>query len=300
MIRNCALYAFAAAVLPLLSACGADSGGSITSAPPPTPPPPPPPPPLSSPVEILKSPATQDFATFAIGGSVQIRFDAAAGTYEMALPGRTWDTLIDDPQSEPGQFLFASAPIFNAGSASVATRFNHPEPERRYNYASFGRWYVDPASDPGTGEGIFAFAVPTPTGGVATTGSAEYSGLITGTADFGADGGGWGIYYPAPIEGDVSLRFDFAAGTLTGRMRPFIACDCQQIDIPVQNFTQTIFGVGSQTFSGRFDTPLAGANSFSGLFAGPDAQELIGQWTFPLMVGANPHSATGVWIAKQK
>ena len=65
-------------------------------------------------------------------------------------------------------------------------------------------------------------------------------------------------------------------------------------------FTNTVYSTGSTTFSGKFDSTLSGANSFSGLFTGPAAQELIGNFTFPYASPADHHDyqAAGAFVAK--
>jgi hypothetical protein len=47
------------------------------------------------------------------------------------------------------------------------------------------------------------------------------------------------------------------------------------------DFVETVFSKGSTAFSGKFDTSLTGANAFSGMFTGPQANELIGNFVFP-------------------
>ena len=42
-----------------------------------------------------------------------------------------------------------------------------------------------------------------------------------------------------------------------------------------------MYSTGRTTFSGQFNSNLPGVNSFSGLFTGPHAEEVIGNFAFP-------------------
>ena len=64
-------------------------------------------------------------------------------------------------------------------------------------------------------------------------------------------------------------------------------------NLPMMHFTNTVYSTGSTTFSGKFDGTPSGANSFSGLFTGPAAQELIGNFTFPLRIAGGPPQLPG-------
>ena len=67
------------------------------------------------------------------------------------------------------------------------------------------------------------------------------------------------------------------------------------------NFVETVYAKGSTGFSGKFETTLSGANGFNGLFTGPQASELIGNFAFPYtsaLDGKN-YEAGGAFIAKK-
>ena len=147
-------------------------------------------------------------------------------------------------------------------------------------------------------EGIVAFGEATPPAGVPLSGSASFGGIIRGSADVVADAGGYGKIDRAPLGGTVSFQFDFNRSSLTGQIRPVLACDCTSISFPTLDF-QAMIGAGSPTFSGKFNTDVSGPNTLSGLFTGPHAEELMGSWTFPFLTDQIAHSATGVWIAKR-
>lgn len=262
-----------------------------------TPPPPQVVPPPVSGVAFLDAPATsQDFAAFTSGDRLQIRYDAQTRTYEIMAPGTGWAALYDDPSFAPGEY-HTPGPMQDLGHIYASTRPDHPDPALRYHHSSLASWTYLPG-EAGATSGIIAFGTATPAGQVPVTGSASYLGTIQGSASIRATSG-WGDSERAPIGGGVSLQFDFGNGALTGQIRPTLDCDCDPIAFPTLDFSDTVFGVGSRTFSGRFDTGVIGGNSFSGLFTGPNAEELIGEWAFPFMFEGSPHSATGVWIAKQ-
>ena len=64
------------------------------------------------------------------------------------------------------------------------------------------------------------------------------------------------------------------------------------------NFVNTVYSTGSSTFSGKFDTNASGVNSFSGLFTGPAAQELIGKFAFPYVspIDSKTYQADGAFV----
>ena len=66
-------------------------------------------------------------------------------------------------------------------------------------------------------------------------------------------------------------------------------------------FRDTVYSIGSTTFSGKFDTALGGINSFGGLFTGPNAQELIGNFAFPYKspVDGLTYEADGAFVGKK-
>jgi hypothetical protein len=66
-------------------------------------------------------------------------------------------------------------------------------------------------------------------------------------------------------------------------------------------FRETVYSTGSTTFSGKFDTDLPGVNSFSGLFTGPHAEELIGNFAIPYRspINSQVYQADGAFVGKK-
>lgn len=297
---------FAACALLALAGCssGAGSGPTQTvsaTVPPPTPTPPspplpPPPSGNSTPVEILRSPATQTFATFAVGDTLQVRYDAARDLYEVMAPGRAWDALIDHPENSPGLLLFATAPLTDSGYVAARTSFNPSSSQFHYEYSSLVSWRrAAEGAIPDQG-GSTVFGTPTPAGSVPSAGRATYAGHIEGRASVPATSG-WGDEAAAPIAGTLGLDLDFSRGTFTGQMTPVLGCDCNAIEFPSLALTGSL---GAAGYTGRFVTAVDGPNSFSGIFTGPAAQESIGSWAFPFLMNGVAQSAQGVWVARRQ
>lgn len=290
------------ALVATLASCGGGGGGTTsTPAPAPSPSPTPTPTPTSGalPVVFLDAPATsQEFPAFTSGDPLRIRYDAATRTYEIMPPGEGWQPLYGHTSLGVGNY-HVSGPMEDVAEVFARTRPDHPDPALRFHYSSLAAWIAGfPDLPGGQKSGLIAFGVPTPAGGVPVSGSGSYVGPIFGSADIRGRSG-WGDFPRAPIEGTVSLSFDFGRGALTGEIRPRLACDCDPIAFPTLSFADTVFAAGSRTYSGRFATSIAGANAFSGAFTGPQAQELIGRWAFPFTVGGTTHAAEGVWAAKR-
>ena len=104
----------------------------------------------------------------------------------------------------------------------------------------------------------------------------------------------------ASVQGTVAFNFNFYAGSLSGALHPYLYGETLR-DLGTLPFSNAVFGVGSQTFSGTFATNLAGPNAFSGQFTGPAGEELIGKWAFPLIspYDGSLQSASGAMIAKR-
>lgn len=297
-----------------LSACG---GGGSGGGPNFTPPPPEPTPitPSTDPI-IGQAEDTQQFAAF--GGSVDIpadlngpasvdadapldvRFDAATGTYDVRVPGEAaWSTLgrlpdYTPPAGEP-YLNFVTRPTNGSTEVFLSLQVSEQssDPALQYSYSNLAHWSA------GLLAGSTAFGIPTAAGAVPTTGSATYSGLILGDSGEIVDLGEWG---PAQgtFSGDINLAFDFGAGTLSGAMHPKLYLD-QEYDLGTFAFTNTVYSAGSTSFSGSFGTSVGGINSFAGAFAGPQAQELIGRWALPYLspVDGSAQQGVGAFVAKK-
>lgn len=305
-----------------LSACG--GGGSVvatvsTAPPPAAPGPSSPTPTVKPPVTIFAAPTPGEYASvgvstrddlsksttarlqsisFADGDQPHIRY-TSAGVYEIEFPGRGWDQLthykgLGNPDAGNNYFQPASA-AQNYGYLVISKAR-----DAGYKYSELGSWGNLNLSVEG-GFGELAFGVPTSSGSVPVTGTAVYSGLVSGTADVLEYDNLYGGTYPTGAGGTVSLAFDFGAGTLSGKMDLSINGGMNPISVGTYKFIDTVFGAGSTNYSGKFDTNLPGGNSFQGRFTGPGAEETIGAWAVPFLYPANGqvHTAIGAWIAKR-
>lgn len=296
MTRIALGLAVPAALAILLAGCGGGGGGSTSLASTP-PPPPPPPPPTSSAVDIFPSPASQEFATIGVGADIRIRYDSATNKYEVMAGNLGWGTLLDDPNSAPlpgnpnTNFRISG---YTDSIFLIRAHHSYSEPDVRYLYSNLAAW-----SGGGQG-GYVAFGMATTAGGVPTTGSATYNGFVEGSATDTYFDPLVGAAVAGGMEGSINLAFNFGSGSLSGSFSPVLYLGTK-IPLSTVNFTNTVYSTGSTSFSGRFNTNVAGNNSFSGLFTGPNAQELIGKFALPYIspVNGNPQQSQGAFIAKK-
>lgn len=223
-----------------------------------------------------------------------IRYNAG-GYYEIEMPGASWDRLIPykglvDPGADNNYFQPQSVAQNLGYLATSNSRLNG------YSYSELASWGSAAAGR----WGWLAFGTSTPAGGVPTTGSATYSGIVEGSADVMVADGFYGGFDASSIGGTVGLNFDFAKGTLDGSMTLSLN-DGTANNLGTFNFKDTVFSVGSTSYSGVFDTSVAGSNFFLGKFTGPNAQETIGAWALPFHFGSDnqDHQAFGAWNAKK-
>jgi len=321
-----------------LGACGGGGGGggprpNLNPPPAPTPTPSPTPTPAPGPsgaaVTIFPNPVPGEYAVVgaSIAGSggnldtyesssarfgpvssadsdqMHIRY-SSAGYYEIQMPGGSWDRLVHykglaDPTSENNYFQPASVPQ-NYGHLAIANAAKWSG----YSYSEMGSWGSQAAGR----YGAVAFGVPTPAGAVPVTGSATFNGRVMGNADIMQAHGLYGGYVPMAVDGTVTLAFDFAGGTLSGGMSLYGSDGWDSFLLGNFAFKDTVFSVGSTTYSGKFETSSAGDNFFLGRFTGPNAQETIGAWAVPFVFNSGNtavppdgqvHQAYGAWIAKR-
>lgn len=248
-----------------LEACG-DGGGSQVAS---TPPPPPAPPPTPPPPPIVPAAATSQ--QFAATGAVyvdlavpqldpaeqlQVRYIASTNSYEVQLPhGQTWSTLQYDPIDD----------FFGGSSCGCGLVLSYQD----YQYSRLFVW------NDGERLGQEAIGIPTPASGVPITGSATYNGQIQGFTSENGNGAS------RNIGGTFAMSFDFGGGSFSGSFSPILIADVTQYSLETVNFRNTVYSTGSATFSGNFDTDLVGLNGFSGLFTGPNGEELIGNFALP-------------------
>jgi hypothetical protein len=311
MLSNCTLAL-------VLCGCGGGAGGemSFIPSPPatptpsaPTPPPanPSPPPLPAGPIGVQSSApfatAAYDFRDQKVvsgGNAVQFAYSAATDRYTITVPEFETGELRGtngfggsfDPGTNSWLNLFSTISDVVPGSGSstqLSVSLDWPA-SSPYKYTSVGRWHFVGASYPALG--VFAYGIPTAPGDVPVAGTASYSGGIQGTLDDKITG----------VGGSVTLNFDFAAGTLSGVMKPIIAPVWDEVSLGDYTFRDTVFSKGSTTFSGAFQIDGTTApSSFEGRFTGPTAAELLANWTAPYRY---PGTATwgtmgGVWIAKK-
>jgi hypothetical protein len=327
-------------LLPLsLTACGGGGGGGVVSTPPPppvavaptpaptptptpTPPPPPVPPPPSGPIGLIsdvpfavqavarEAPTNSAPTVTDANAAVEFRYDAAANAYEVKLPGlqqgrlqtRSYNGGFDangwtSVDSSNNNVLTGS----NGTAQPVTLTLNWPSralnPQAVYSYSGWGYWTTgNRAASPPFRAGVFAYGIATPSGGIPRTGSASYAASVLGETE------GASFDNATAVGGKVSLLFDFAAGTLSGSMRPEL-CPWDCIDLGEYRFKDTIFAPGSTTFAGSFAVDGTTLPSFfSGNFNGPGAAELIARWRAPYRESptASWGMMSGVWVGKKK
>jgi hypothetical protein len=246
MTKESRMLACAAALCFALTACGGGGGGGVASTPPPPPAPPPSPPP-PPPV-----PATASIEFDTLGTDIRIRYDASAKDYEVMLPGSAWATLVP---SDQGNYVIKSSTGATLGNAYF-------EGSGKYSYTGIASISQD------DGYTRFVYGTDTPASGVPVTGSASYA------ADFYGSGGGYSV------GGTAEFDFDFAKGTLAGFLKGWAndPAGWGPYDLGQYNFVNTVYSTGSTTFSGGLSLDGGKDGSFNGLFTGPQAQELMGQW----------------------
>jgi hypothetical protein len=301
-----------------LGACGG-GGGSIsaistlpaTPTPPPTPTPTPTPAPTPPPIPAgpigLRSDtpfgtvaAYQTSAGSLIAGPnlVQFSYSSATDRYTITLPGFEAGQLVTTGGSgsysagaNTWSHLQSTVNSVTLGSTSaeqpVKVSLDWP-PSSSYAYTGTGSWFEPNISDR---RAVFAYGIPTAVGDVPLTGSATYAGDVQGLASNTV----W-------VGGSVSLLFDFGAGSLSGVMKPRVAPTWDDYSLGDYTFRDTVFAKGSTTFSGAFTVSGSTApSSFQGSFNGPQAAELVANWTAPYL---NPETQqwgtmSGIWIAKK-
>lgn len=309
-----------------LAACG--GGGKNVAFTPLPPSPPPPPPPAQAAVTIFPNPVPGEYAV--VGASIagsggnldtydsdgqrfgpvsaaasdQPRIRYLDGHYEIRMPGSDWDRLIHygglvDPTTDNNYFQPSRAAT-NTAYLVISNSAKWDD----YRYSDMGGWGSAAAGR----FGAIAFGVPTPAGGVPTSGSATFEGKVQGVADIMQADFLYGGYVPLAVGGTVTLDFNFASGTLDGALTLYGPDGMNPFLIGEYAFTDTVYSVGGTTYSGRFETSAAGDNFFLGRFTGPNAEETIGAWALPFVFAkggetvpadGQVHQAYGAWIAKR-
>jgi len=274
-----------------LAGCGGGGGYGVASAPPPPVTPTPTPTPAGPPPIILGATTSQQFA---VAGSthsyaeiqaprmdavdqLQVRYFQSTNSYEVQLP-----------HSEAWSGISFATPNCGCEGYGGDTAFMWLW-SKGYQYSRLIDWSDKTMTD----HGYEAVGLATPAGGVPVTGTASYAGEIEGqTSEFS---NGLTVY------GAIQLSFDFGAGNLSGGITPYLEPADVPIHLPTIALRDTVYSTGSTTFSGKFDTNAAGLNSFSGLFTGPNAQELIGNFAFPYKspIDGQTYQSGGAFVGKK-
>jgi hypothetical protein len=236
---------------------------------------------------VLGDPQMLATASLAPADQLAIRYDAVNNIYELKFPDGAWSTLwVAADAMHPDTLAI--------GSTGAVIGFNlYPRPGSgdAYSYSTIA-WY----STVGDQFGMMALGVPTPASAVPTTGTARFDGVINGDTDIFAvdDNDPWGYPYALGVNGQVTLSFDFAGGTLSGSMEPKLGSE----SLGVFTFKDGVYSAGA--YSGRFDTAVVGINGFNGQLTGPHGEELIGGWALPFHYSGDhqDHQAIGAWVAK--
>jgi hypothetical protein len=274
-----------------LAACSGGGGGVASTTPAPaTPTPTPTPTPTQTFVLVPAATTSQQFAVAGAGrltkddptphlstaDQLQVRYVASSNSYEIELPNsQTWIALTGKSEAEAV-----------GGGVTVVNQFGG------YHYSALFDWATDNSL-----RGVEAVGIATAAGAVPITGSAAFTGYASGTT---SESSSSRLVSPAVL-GSMTLNFDFARGSLSGSVNPILDPEWNDYPLGTLNFRDTVYSTGSTAFSGKFDTNLAGVNSFSGLFTGPHAEELIGNFAFPYTspIDGLTYQAGGAFIAKK-
>jgi hypothetical protein len=284
----------AAAALPLmLSACGGGGGGGAVASIPPPPQTPTPTPTPTPAARFAPIPAATTSQQFAVSGSshlafgdgaprlgaadqLQLRYVASTDTYEVELPqSQTWVGLSGMSEGEAA-----------SGNGARVTI-----PYQAFQYSAPIEWFTDNSLT-----GVEAVGIATPAGAVPVTGNATYTAYAYGrTSESNKP-----LVDPLVL-GDMTLNFDFARGSLSGGLTFMLDPEWNEFGLGPFEFRETVYSTGSTTFSGKFDTDLPGVNSFSGLFTGPHAEELIGNFAIPYRspINGQTYQADGAFVGKK-
>ena len=299
-----------------LCACGGGDSGSVAYIPPPPPPPAPDPNPSPPPfpegaIGLTGGPFSTYSASFDGSGNLiaaadafHISYSADDNVYTVSGPGLEQGHLVDTTigsgswmtgSSTWQSISYTSSNVTQGDATTEQVGFvaldwaNAPYSESTLAYTSFGSW----AGADGKG-GYFVYGVPTATGDVPVTGTADYSGEIRGLTS--GDGELWG---------SIGLEFDFGGGTLSGSMAPMVSdvTGWDGVGLGTYTFHDTVYSRDGTSFSGAFMVPGSDADSsFQGNFNGPGGVEVMGNFSAPYQSPNTQQwgTMTGVFGARQK
>lgn len=218
----------------------------------------------------------------------QIAYDQESKTYLISAPVAGSGTIMRTSEYKTFPYYIPTAlPGFGADPSNknpteycceTLSITAADQPLSRYSYVSFVDFFATSQVGPNLDTyayGTFAVGQPTRPDEVPTSGSATYTGELLG--HFAGDAGAtW-------LEGDARFNFNFESATLTGDLTAYLRCmmGCSPDPIGYQ-FTNSNFARGSTMFSGQLIASSApSSGTFSGLFAGPGAAELMAQFRLP-------------------
>ncbi|HEY0164472.1 MAG TPA: transferrin-binding protein-like solute binding protein [Sphingomicrobium sp.] len=302
--RSIKLYA-ASLLITSLAACGGGGSGIGFI---PAPPPPPPPPPAGAtigapataimpnasllPIATIGGPTIQAHTstvfpllqTTIFGSTTEVIADAATmsggATLTFTAPGSTVSLDVENPEVGLLNANLTASPtgLYEAAIGSSANTFLALADPATSNlsWTTYGYWATG-------GNGIsvttqFVTGYQTPTSSVPTTGSATYLGSTVGESY-----GPGNAYHN--LSGDAALQANFATGAMTGTMN--LVSNGFEGDIDPFNSVSLVGTISGGNFGGTTavtSSPAGalGANAtgtFTGLFFGPNAQELGAVWT---------------------
>jgi hypothetical protein len=305
----------------LTAACGG-GGSEVASMPAPitTPTPTPTPTPTSSapPVKIFSNPTVGQYGSTGVranvgewaiaapstpdanavlkpstdpAGQVKVAYQAN-GTYTVDLLG--WLQILQQPQGSTDPNNPAFHATSNGGKFTISL-----SRDKGYQYSELANWWTPDNDWAFTAEfGTVAFGSLTPAGGAPVSGTASYTGYISGITD-AKEAIDSKSYLLIPADGSINLQFDFGKSTLSGEMILLLQGGMNPVEVGRYQLTNGMLQNGNLAYSGKFDTALAGSNFFNGQFTGPNAQETIGAWAVPFTLSGKTQQAMGAWIAKR-
>jgi len=247
----------------------------------------------------LQANANGSPASSLVSSGFSVRFDAALDAYVIDLPSQfpgRFFSFAEDATAWAGRIVDGAGTPYEEPSLAIFKPLP-TNPDLVLEHTTFGVFqdydFYDYDLDGNTPHGAFAFGTATPASAIPTTGSAIFDAIVAGFAlDNGRD-----------IGGTASLQFDFGAGTLAGSFSPHTFNSMgTQVGLGTYGFVNTVFGVGSTTFSGQLQhSGTSDLGAFNGLFTGPAAQELMSKWTAPYL---NPDNSQwsemyGIWVGKR-
>lgn len=279
-----------------LAACGGgSSGASVSPGSTQPPPPPPPPPPSNSSLANLQYDETFDAASAVMSHDINL---AGAGENQVFASGNVSSTTTVAYDASTDSFTlsisqsdvnysqtFRPVDIDNSDvdfttyirSGDLAILLNPNAPLLALEYVTLGAWVSESGSSQrDLSLGYLAGGIQTPDGDMPVTGTANYTGEITGTGVAKPTGL---LYY---LSGDADIEADFSTGDVTTTitvlrnlyadntgLAPYLFESNGSISGATNLFGGTISSLDGSNLSGRVD----------GAFFGPNADEVGGTFS---------------------